>query len=209
MTVLDRLACAQHRRDEVPNQELARELVESQDKAGIQELVENLWNPDGEIQSDCVKTLYEIGYLSPALIADYASEFLKLLKSKNNRLVWGGMLALSTIAGIRADVLFPHWTTIQQAMEKGSTITKDAGVKTLAEIAAQKDEYRTQIFPYLLEHLATTRSKDIPQHAEKALAAVDTETKAAFIAVLDQRIGYLSDSQAARVRKVIRAAEKR
>ncbi len=45
-----------------------------------------------------MKVLYEIGYLTPELIADYADDFLKLLRSKNNRMVWGGMIALATIA---------------------------------------------------------------------------------------------------------------
>jgi hypothetical protein len=42
--------------------------------------------------------LYELGYLAPELIADYVGDFIKLLKHENNRIDWGGMIALSTVA---------------------------------------------------------------------------------------------------------------
>ena len=95
MNILNRLAHFQNRRDEEPNLILARELAEARDTAGIREIAENLWNENAEVQSDCIKVLYEIGASEPGLIAGYAGEFLKLLGSKNNRLVWGGMTALA------------------------------------------------------------------------------------------------------------------
>jgi hypothetical protein len=55
MSAIDRIASAQNRRDEVPNQELARELAENGDRDGIREIVANLWNRDPDVQSDCIK----------------------------------------------------------------------------------------------------------------------------------------------------------
>ena len=52
MSVLDRIAYLQGRRDEVPNQELARELVKTNDSAGIKEIAENLFNQDDNIRND-------------------------------------------------------------------------------------------------------------------------------------------------------------
>jgi hypothetical protein len=208
MSVLNRIAYLQNRRDEVPNQELARELAEQKDRAGIREIAENLWNRDKNIQADCVKVLYEIGYLDPSLIADYAEDYLKLLRSRNNRLVWGGMIALSTVAELKADVIHAHLDEILKAMHAGSVITVDNAVKTLA-LAASNKAYRPAIFPHLLEHLRTCRPKDVPQHSEKSLPAVDASNKAVFIAVLEKRVEDLSAAQITRVRKVIKAAEKR
>jgi hypothetical protein len=208
MSVLNKLACAQNRRDEVPNQELAHELVLNADTSGICEIAENLWNKDTDIQSDCIKVLYEIGYLKPELIVNYIPDFLKLLKNKENRLVWGGMLALSTVAALNASELYPHVGEIQQAMEKGSVITEDNGVGTLAAIASTKEEYNQVIFPYLLKHLATCRPKSVPQHAEKTLVAVNASNKTAFIQVLEKRLEDLQGGQTTRVRKVIREVEK-
>jgi hypothetical protein len=209
MSTLEKLACFQNRRDEVPNQELARELVETQNREGLREIAENLWNKDKNVQADCIKVLYEAGYLAPELVADYAGDFLKLMKSKNNRLAWGAMIALSTVAALKADELFPHAHEIEQVMDKGSVITKDNGVKILALVAAQNEAYRREIFPYLLNHLATCRPKDVPQHSEKSLPAVDELNKVEFIALLENRSADLSKTELARVRKVIKAAEKR
>ena len=208
MSVLNRIAYLQNRRDEVPNQELARELAEQKDRAGIHEIAENLWNQDKNIQADCIKVLYEIGYIDPSLIADYAEDFLKLLRSRNNRLIWGGMIALSTVAGLKADVIHAHLDEILKAMYAGSVITVDNAVKTLS-LAASNEAYRPDIFPHLLEHLRTCRPKDVPQHSEKSLPAVDASNKAVFIAVLEKRMEDLSASQISRVRKVIKTAEKR
>jgi hypothetical protein len=205
VSVLDRIAHFRNRRDEVPNQELARDLAARKDQAGIHEIAENLWSNDKNIQADCVKVLYEIGYIDPFLIAVYADDFLKLLRSRNNRLVWGGMIALSTIAEIRADFIHAHLKEILKAIDTGSVITVDNAVKTLA-MTASNDAYRAAIFPHLLEHLRTCRPKDVPQHAEKSLATVDADNKDEFIAVLEKRMEDLSGSQIARVEKVIKAA---
>jgi hypothetical protein len=208
MSALDRIIHLQNRRDEVPNQELARELAERKDREGIREIAENLWNKDKNIQADCVKVLYEIGYIDPSLIAGFAEDFLKLLRSRNNRLVWGGMIALSTVAELRADLIQTHLEEILKAMDAGSVITVDNAVKALA-LAASKDANREFIFPHLLEHLRTCRPKDVAQHSEKSLPAVDASNKDEFIAVLEIRMEDLSGAQVNRVKKVIRDAASR
>ena len=61
MSVLNQLASALGRRDELPNQELARALVRNNDLQGIAEICQNLLNKDKFIKRDCIKVLYEIG----------------------------------------------------------------------------------------------------------------------------------------------------
>lgn len=188
MSVLNRIAYFQNRRDEVPNQELARELAEKKDEDGIREIAENLWHENQNVRSDCLKVLYEIGYLDPELIADYVDDFLRLLKSRNNRLVWGSMIALSTIAAIRAVEIYPHVEEIKRVMDHGSVITRDNGVKILAAIASKNDQYQEVIFPYLLKHLETCRPKDVPQHAESIVVVVSVRNKDEFVRVLEKRM---------------------
>jgi hypothetical protein len=209
MPVLNQIAFFQNRRDEAPNQELARELTQANDIEGIREIAENLRNKNPNIQSDCIKVLYEIGCIEPALIAGYVNDFLGLLGSKNNRLVWGAMIALSTIAGLKSAEISARLGEIMRAMEGGSVITIDNGVKILTAVALGSAESAQTVLPYLFNHLATCRAKDIPQHAEKILEAVSADSKQAFIVILQNRMEELSAPQAARVRKVIRAAEKR
>ena len=204
MNVLNKIAHFQNRRDEVPNQELAEELARERNIAGVKEIAENLWNKDKKIQSDCLKVLYEIGYRKPELIVDYVDDFIKLLLNKNNRLVWGSMIALSTIATIKAKEIFEHFEQIKKAIEQGSVITVDGGIKTLAGVASAKGDYREKLFPYLINKLKFCRPKSVPMYAEFILVAVDSTNKDEFIAVLNKRKDILTTSQLKRIDKIIK-----
>ena len=204
MSILDQLASSLGRRDEVPNQELARTLAAKKDKKGIRELAENLWNKDKNIQSDCVKVLYEIGAIEPQLIADFTDDFVKCLRSKNNRLAWGGMTALAEVAKANPDAVFKHLDAVKKAKETGSVITVDNAVSTLAFTASANDKYNKAIFPYLLAHLSGCRPKEVPQHAERSLPAVNATNKADLIKVLEKRLEDLSGAGLSRVKKVIK-----
>jgi hypothetical protein len=208
MSIITSLASSLGRRDEVPNQELARSLAAKKDKAGIREIAENLWNKDKNIQADCIKVLYEICYLEPKLVADYAGDFVKLLKSRNNRLVWGGMTALAEVAKANPDAVFKHLDEIKKAKETGSVITVDNAISALAWTAAANRKYNEAILPYLLKHLSNCRPKEVPQHSEKTLPAVNSSNKAGFIKVLEIRMEDLSGSGLSRVKKVIKQANK-
>ena len=206
MSVLNRLACSLGRRDEVPNQDLARDLAARRDRAAIRELAENLRNRDRSIRADCIKVIYEVGSLDPELIIDYAEDFVSLLHSKDNRLVWGGMTALAEVAKKDPAAVFKHVDEIKAAKETGSVITVDQAVAALSWTAAGSHRYNQAIFPYLLEHLAACRPKEVPQHAEKILPAVTAANHAAFVQVLEQRFADLSAAGQSRVRKIIKQA---
>jgi hypothetical protein len=204
-SVLGRLASARGRRDEVPNQELARELAGAKNRAGIREIAEGLKSADKRVQADCVKVLYEIGYVEPKLIAPYAADFVALLRSRNNRLVWGGMIALSTVAALEAKSLYAERAAIQRAFENGSVITRDNGVKTLARIAAASGPYRRALLPYLLDYLRTCRHRDVPQHAEHTAVAVNSAYRAEFVKVLESRAVGMPASRLRRIKRVIKS----
>ncbi len=203
MSVFERLASSLGVQDETPNQELAQDIVETEDQGAVDELVSLLLVNSTEINNDSIKTLYEIGYVNPDLIRPYARDFLYHLKSANNRMVWGAMTALSTIARTEADRLFPFIEDITKVIRTGSVITVDAGIRVLAGIAAASKQYREQIFPILVQHILTCRDKDIPQHSEQILIAADPEYSPAIKEALEARMGELSESQRKRVDKVI------
>src|SRR3569623_3160402 len=105
MSVLDRLASALERNDERPNVELAEALVAKPDKRAIAELTEALSSGTTAQQNEAIKVLHEIGERVPELVARHAEAFLALLKSRNNRNVWGAMSAIDTIAAVRGRVV--------------------------------------------------------------------------------------------------------
>lgn len=209
MSVLNRIARLRNRRDEVPNQELARDLAAKTNKAGIREIADNLWSKDRHVQADCIKVLYEVGAIEPKLIAAYAGDFVKLLNSRNNRLVWGAMTALAETARADPRVVFKHLDEIKKAKETGSVITVDNAISALAFTASADEKYSQTIFPYLLKHLSGCRPKEVAQHSERTLPAVNAENKKDFIKVLERRTEDLNGSALARVKKVIKQAASR
>ncbi len=120
--------------------------------------------------------------------------------------MWGGMAALATIAPLRGEYLCGHFEAIKSAIESGSVIARDSGVRVVAAIASKSEECRDRASSYLLQHLSTCRSKDVPQHSESALPAVSSANRDEFLAALEARMAELTPRQAKRVEKVMRQA---
>jgi len=207
MSVVNLLASQLSRNDEVPNIELAHKLANEENYTGIEEIIGNLTCKDKKIQYDCIKVAYEIGQVKPELISKYVLTFIELLKSRNNRLVWGGMTALATIVEGASETIMAHLDILKSAMKVGSVITIDKGVLTLAKLAAVSKENNDVIFPMLLLHLENCRPKEIPQHSESTLLAVTDENKEELLNVLRKREKFLTAPQLKRVKKIYKTLE--
>ena len=203
MSVLERIAFYQNKRSEVPNQELAKELAASENSAGISEIAANLQNKNQNVQSDCLKVLYEVGYLKPELIAQYVTNFLALLKSRNNRMVWGAMIALATIADRKPKEIYAKLDDFIAAYKAGTLITQVWGTKALAKVAAADPAYRQRIFPLLTGQLEKCLARDVPMNLESILPAVTVENKAVFLGLVEKRKPEMTPAQLARLKKVI------
>jgi hypothetical protein len=207
MSTLEKIAFHQNRRDEVPNQELAKELAGSKNTDGIREIAANLTNKNKNVRSDCLKVLYEIGYLDPGLISGYWSDFLGLLKSKDNRMVWGAMIGLATIADLHPHEIWEQIDDVMRTTETGTVITLVWGMRVLARVAAADQKYKKKIFPFLLEQIRGCLPRDVPLHAESALVAVDRTNKQELINLMEARKGELTPAQLVRYKKVMKGLE--
>lgn len=204
MTVLNKLATALHRRDEVPNQELARQIVDAGDTSAVKELVDNLAHKDKAIQSDCIKVLYEIGERQPELISKYYKDFGRLLESKNNRLVWGAMCALDTIVSKEPKGIYGMLAGILAAADAGSVITKDHAVGILVKLARFK-QYAPKCEPLLIEQLMKSPNNQFPMYAERSFEVINQNNKKRFEDVMIARLpGLEKESQKKRVSKVLK-----
>lgn len=204
MSTLQKIAWFQGRRDDIPNQELAKELAENENRTGIQDLAENLWHEEKNVRSDCVKVLYEIGYLRPDLITGYVEDFLKLLNEKNNRLVWGGMIAPGTIASLRPAEIGEKLNDVLTTVENGSVITQVWGMRVLAQVAAGAPQHSPRIFPFLLDQLKLCKPRDVPTHAESILPAVTADNKDELLAVIESRRPEFTPAHEKRMKKVLK-----
>lgn len=209
MSVLEKLATALNRRDEVPNQELARRIVRERNAVAVQELVENLNHKHKGIQSDCIKVLYEIGESDPNLIAKYYKEFGKLLESKNNRLVWGAMTALDTIAVKEPKGIFGMLSKIIEVADRsGSVIARDHAVGVLVKLGTLKP-YKSDCVPLLIEQLIGCPNNQFPMYVEMSVPVIDADNRKRFQQVIETRVHKLDkESQKKRVAKVLKKLTK-
>ena len=201
--MLNLIASALNRNDEAPNIEIAEKLAKSKDAKGIAEIASGL-SMKNAIANDCIKVLYEIGERNPELIAPHADEFLNLLKSKNNRLVWGAMAALEEISPICAKEIYARIGEVVYAYENGSVITIDHSISVFASLCKANQKYEKTIVPILLAHFEKCRAKEIPQHFERLSVYLTQNNVAPFQSIIDSRYDEMTQSQQSRIKKVIK-----
>jgi len=204
MSAIERIAFHLGRRDEVPNQELARDLAGRGDVDGIAEIAAHLDDRNKNVASDCLKVLYEVGYIDPALIAPYVDTFIDLLSSGNNRMVWGGMIALWTVADLRHDDIWERIDEVRKAVEGGTVITVVSGVKALSLVASKDPVREERLRPFLFGILSDCPAKLLPTHAEDMLVMVGDGNRDAMVGLLEGRADELSRSQRTRLNRVLR-----
>ncbi|HEX9063346.1 MAG TPA: sister chromatid cohesion protein PDS5 [Clostridia bacterium] len=205
--MIEKIASNLGRNDEEPNISLAILLSDTRDKEGISEIVQGLKDKKKEVSSDCIKVLYEIGERTPELISEYVMDFIGLLESKNNRLVWGGMTALSQIVYLKHEEIFNNIEIIKKAYKTGSVITVDNAVSVLAKLCKTNEKYEKTIFDDIINHLITCRPKEVPQHSERAFICVNKDNSPKFMDVLLKRKESLTEAQKKRVDKLIKRIE--
>lgn len=204
MSIIDQLATSLGRKDEVPNQELAQKIATKKNKKAVDELVTNLASKSKDIQSDCIKVLYEIGTIDSSLIAPHYDAFIKLLSSKNNRLVWGAMTALDVITAAAPKEIFGHLSAIMDAADKGSVITKDHAIAILIKLAGHKT-YADDCTTLLLDQLKNSLPNQLPMYAENALPAIGGKYKEQFRRMLESRLDDMEkESKRKRIEKVLK-----
>lgn len=208
MTIIGKFATSLNRRDEIPNRELAKLIANSNDKKAVAELFEHLSNKSKDIQSDCIKVIYEIGVLKPKLIADFSKELIALLENKNNRLQWGAMTVLNTITKEIPKTIYKALGKIIHVANKGSVITNDHCVGILIKLCATK-EYAEAVFLLLIERLKISPTNQLPMYAENTLPIINDKNRAIFIKTLNARLPDIEkDTKRIRVEKVLKKLNK-
>ncbi len=208
MSIIDILASSLGRKDEEPNIEIAVLLCNNKNALDIECIISGYNGNNINIANDCIKVLYEIGERKPELIACYVDSFIKQLSSKNNRIVWGSMTALRTIAHLEPLKIFDNLEKILDAYVKGSVITIDNSITVLSVVCSSDKKYEKVIWPILINHLKVCRSKEIPQHASRMIVCLNKANTIEFIDILEARKDEYSDTQYKRIKQIIKHVNK-
>jgi hypothetical protein len=132
------------------------------------------------------------------------NNFIELLNSKDNRLVWGGMMALDYITPEKPKIIYNALPKIIDAVNKGSVISRDHCVGILIGLCSFK-QYLKEIFPLLLEQLSSCPTNQLPMYAENCLPVINDSNKKSFIETLQVRIKEVEkESQKKRIEKAVK-----
>ena len=133
-------------------------------------------------------------------------DLLKLPLETEAGFVTGATMANFT--GLAPEIIYVELSNIVTAINKGSVITKDAGVTLLANLSTVENQQQ-EVFPLLLKELTICPAKQLSQYAAKSLIAVNKKNKTEFSKLINLRIADLEkDSQIKRINKVLRDVEK-
>lgn len=209
MNWINKIAYHQNVRGEEPNKNLAKEISETKNVEALKEISQYLYDKNKSISSDVLATLYNVGYDQPELIAPYLSEFVNLLSSKINRMVWGSMIAISTIAKIKADEVYTHIDLIISTIKNGSLITEVWGLVTLVNTIVGNHEYEEKILPVLLDYLKSCRPIDFAKRVETILPVINNKNKKVTIKdIIDIKRSELSEAQNKKLVTIIKRYNK-
>jgi hypothetical protein len=205
MNILSQLASSLGRSDEEPNIELAKHIAREGNHQAVAELVAATKTAVRPARHDAIKVLYEIGASAPELISPYADDFMTLLKSSDNRMQWGAMTAIATIAQNIPDQIAPHLAQLESSSSSGSVITRDNYIKVLVAIAGST-KHRNEAIDRLRVQLLTCPVNQLPMYAELVVPMLKATADAKGIAdILRSRLESVDkQSKRARIEKVIK-----
>ena len=209
MTWINKIAFNRGIRNESPNKELAKELGDTENSEGIHEISKYLYDKNKSISSDCLAVLYTIGYTKPELIQDYVDDFLKLLESKINRMVWGSMIALSTIAKLKSDYLYKKIDLILKTMSEGTLITEVWGIQTLVNLSIDNVKHKNKLLPILFDYLEKCRPIDFPKRVETILPVIERIKEIEMLdRIIEIKSADLTDSQAKKLKTALKKSKR-
>ena len=207
-STLEQLASSLGRKDHEPNIALAEKISKNQDKKAVEELITLMNHKSSAIRHDAIKVLYEIGERKSELIIPYSKDFLKLFDQKDNWMKWGAMSALSMISNTNPELISKHLTSILDAMDSGSVITRDHGIYILCNVARLK-KHHSDCMELLLEQIQKAPVNQTPMYAEKTVEVISPPYVKRLEKVLRSRQDVMEiPTKAKRIEKLLNSLQK-
>lgn len=205
MKIIHQLSSQKGSRIQEDNIELAHQIVKKKDKNAIKELMELLQHFDKKIRHDSIKVLYEVGEAQPKMIADFIQHFFHLLESKDNRMQWGAMTALSAIAFEKSEDMYHKVPKLIEIAEAGSVITNDHLIKILTAIGLSQPHYKEDMYALLIEQTLKSPENQMPKYAEETARLSTPENKHLLIEMIQQRLPEMkTESKVKRLEKLLK-----
>lgn len=208
--LLARLAISMNRNDEMPNLELAANIVFNLDEEAVSILVSVIERHDDIHAPDAARVLSEVGARDLSLLLPFADRLVGLCEESNAEMLPYTMTALAPMAHKFAEQLWDRrdlfWTTLT-ATTPPSEMAQAAAVRLLSALCAAGPDYARTLAGGLVDLLGKCMPKDVAFFAESVLPALGTAHSHRAKPVLDRRMKELTPAEVARLRRAVRAAQ--
>ena len=208
--LLSRLAVSMQRTDEMPNLELAAELVITDDSEAVKLLIAVLERHDLEHAPDAARVLCEVGSRSPELLLTHVDKLLALCDESQREVLPYTMFAISPVAHKHAETLWDmrdlFWSALAD-LTQPTDMAQAGAVRLLSSLCAAGADYARTLAGGLVDLLGKCMPKDVAFFAESVLPALGTAHSHRAKPVLDRRMKELTPAEVARLRRAVRAAQ--
>ena len=208
--LLARLAVSVGRYDEMPNLELAADIVFADDTDAVSALIAIIERHDDLHAPDAARVVCEVGTRAPDLLLAHTERLVEMIDVSQREMLPYTMLALSPVASRHADQLWASRDLFWQFLAnlaQPADLAQGGAVKLLAALCAAGPDYARTLAGGLVDLLGKCMPKDVAFFAESVLPALGPAHSHRAKPVLDRRLKELTPAEVARLRRAQRAAQ--
>jgi hypothetical protein len=164
LNIINQLASQKGIKSNEPNKAVATKCIEN--PRLLNEIAAHLMDSDKKLVADCAEVMTEVALTNPLLVAKFAIELIPLINSKDNRIKWEAMHALSLVASQVPDLIFSILPELEEIMHRDkSIIVRDYTADAIAGYAGTGSEAADNAYPILKKILILWDGR----HAARAL----------------------------------------
>jgi hypothetical protein len=208
--LLSRLAVAMNRHDDMPNQELAANIVFHLDTEAVDLLVHCIERGDDVHAPDAARVLCEVGSRDVELLYGVEERLIHLCQSGQEDMLAFAMFALSPVAERVSvhlwDMRDVLWNVLADDNQHAE-MARAAAVRLLSALCASGPDFARTLAGGLVDLLGKCMPKDVALYAESVLPALGTAHSHRAKPVLDRRMKELTPAEVARLRRAVRCAQ--
>jgi hypothetical protein len=208
--LLARLAISVGRSDEMPNLELAADIVFADDAEAVSVLIAVIERHDDLHAPDAARVVAEVGTRAPELVLGHAERLIEMIDVTRREMLPFTMLALSPVASKHAEALWPSRDLFWQSLAdltQPAELAPAGAVRLLAALCAAGPDYARTLAGGLVDLLGKCMPRDVAFFAESVLPALGAAHSHRAKPVLDRRLKELTPAEVARLRRAQRAAQ--
>jgi hypothetical protein len=208
--LLARLAVSVGRADEMPNLELAADIVFADDADAVGVLIGIIERHDELHAPDAARVVAEVGTRAPDLVLGHAERLVEMIDPSRREMLPFTMLALAPVASKHAESLWSSRELFWQALAdltQPAELPQAGAVRLLASLCAAGPDYARTLAGGLVDLLGKCMPRDVAFFAESVLPALGAAHSHRAKPVLDRRLKELTPAEVARLRRAQRAAQ--